>query len=462
MPRLMRCFALGVVLASAAGVALVGSARADFTSVAAPYVSWRWATIPEQIAGLPPTMGPTAVRADGWLIAAELNKSLHLVPKAGASLDASNAFGPSDVSAYAMIIRRGLLYVAARNVEGCPIDVIDPNSGNRVSTIHWSDCAWPALAVDPLTEDLVLERLIASPCFPCVQDRHPIVAFNPDTGSINTLVSDSGLAAQEAITLSPDGQTIFVADEPAAANGSYKQVFIFAYARALGATPIYRIQVPSASSADGLVYRGLAGCFGDSLVFADDFGAVFAVGHPSPTSTEPTLLAKSGQPNDTVHANVSQLSLDTRGNVVVSSNNEALVLACPGPRAAVPPPVAPVAQKAPAPAAPKPVARPAPVAPRAPAPAPPPQPAAAQPPPIAPGGPGAAPAPAPAPAAAVGDAPESEHAVELTASALHAGPQPWAPLAAGAALMSGMAVLAWIAIPQAGGDALPARTGSRR
>jgi hypothetical protein len=446
--------AVAALVAAVTIVCLAVPASAVFTDTAAPYVSRQWATAPSDASGAPVAVGPVAVRSDGSLIAGPVDGPLHLLPAAGGKLDSSNIFGPRDLQANAIVIRRGQLYVLTRSPnDTCPIDVLDVNSGRPLKTITWRQCQWPVVGIDPVNSDLILQDFVKSKCSPCALDGHGIVDFDPDTGTTTTLVSSPFSAYSEAIATSPDGQWIFVAEEPAGStNGQNKSIYIDAYPRVAGGNAqAYRILVPSQTSPDGMAYAGEAGCFADSLVYADDFGTVYAVPHPSPISTTSNVIATSKQPDGPTYSNQSEMTLDTKGNMVVDSFSEVMTVECPVAGSPPPPPKPPPAPP-PRPQPPKP---PAPAAAK---PAPPAQTpalvhaAATQSAPVTPAGPGLGTTSAPAasqaiaPNGAMVDVPQDQPVMHMAATRLPANAPPWLFLALGMAATTLMAGGAWVVV----------------
>jgi len=436
-------------------------ARAEFATVSGSFVSKRLLHI-DSPNGTPIAIGPVAVRGDGSILAGAVDSPLHLLPPSGGELTDANRFGPADLLAFTMVVRKGLLYVLVRDHgQGCPIVVLDPNTGAEVKRLQWSQCQWPIVAVDPTNGQLLLQAFTKSACSPCALDGHGLVELDPDTGQQTTIVRDPIGPYSEAAAFSPDGQWIFIGEEPNAETKARKDpdVYIDVYPKAAAAASAYRIVVPTDNSPDGLVYAGEASCFGDSLVFGDDFGSVFQVPHPSAASTQAMLVATSKQPDTPSFANQSELTLDGAGNVIVNSFDSAMELSCPkeaGPVVTLPP------KAAPTPAAPRPTV-PAPPPPPKPAPAPSPakpsvhvaaptQPATPpQPPPAIPAGPALGPAQAGSQVAlspgAVGlvDVPQQEAVLHMAAADVsRSGLPPWAPLGLGAVALTAMASGAWV------------------
>src|SRR5439155_16259969 len=121
-----------------------------------------------------------------------------------------------DLRAFAAVMRRGQLFVLTRSTgDTCPIIMLDPTTNTQVSSFKWRQCQWPVVALDPTNDDLILQDFIRSKCSPCALDGHAVVDYDPGTGTSTTLVGNPLAAYSEAITTSPDGQWIFVAEEPA-------------------------------------------------------------------------------------------------------------------------------------------------------------------------------------------------------------------------------------------------------
>ena len=461
--------ALGVISL----ILLAAPVRAEFRSVDPRWVAWQWTTDQgsqaRTEASVTQQVRAVAVRPDGWLIVAAAN-ALHLVPPWGGSLTAQNVFGPRGFYPFDMVMRDGALYATVQTdvaSQPCNVFKIDPFTGQILASYGWSQCYIPHITVDPLTDELVMQASESPPCpspsttapLPFAPGTaqpsdacptgtsHPIVEWNPDTGTMSTLVSNPATPYSD-LGFTADGEDVYLGEMVEVPQRA--PLYIDAYSRhggILPSQPDYRIQLPDDSGVSGMTVEEGSNCFGRSLVYTDAWSDVFRVANPGPGSTASVELASTPSPPGQVrYADaVGNVTKDPQGNPVVGEYNSVMLLGCPGFR----PPAAPLVTRivprlsVPHPPAPRPPAVAAPAAP-------------AQPPPPV-GGP---PTPAPALGASqgstqmvaapnavgVGDVVEDQPAFHLTATARPPGPLSPLGMAGGALAVSGMAAGAWLAL----------------
>ena len=402
---------LVVVLVTAPGV-LAGYATVDRGAV-----QWEWTAV-AQTGRLQVT--DVAVRDDGWLIVATATFAdghLHLVPPWGAPLDASTRLSSEAFGFRQVELRRGRLFGLRQEQQRRgdethnPGELIEVDAKTGDVVRHHGSWWFQDLAVDPVTEDLVLQT--------SGQGRapyeHDLVRFNPDRGTQTVLVADEDPRRDHAfeVAFSPEGDLLFTAN----VTGLPVTVDV----RRRDGTRLHTLQ---SGQVDALVVGRPGTCFAGLLVLTRYDGSVVTLA-TSPGSA-PLPIAAGGRTGV-----VSYAALDRDGHVATARYADVTLVACPGfvpPRAPVfasapiagtdagaPPPASPSASvpapsgTPPSPPAGAPVQAAAPAAP-IPAPATPAVPVA---PPSALGGAAQA---ASAPSVGAADAPEEEHLTSVAAS----------------------------------------------
>jgi hypothetical protein len=402
--------ALGLV-AALAGIAGARPASARYATVTGDLVQWEWAK------ALTPgefQITDLVVRDDGWLVVSTSlygDGYLHAIPPWGDAVDAHNRIGSQALGFRQLELRRGRLFGLRQDPQrigevvhnpGRLIE-LDPYSGEVVA----DHGAWwyQDLAVDPRTEDLVLQSW--GPM------RHDLVRFNPERGTQEVLVPDTEPLADRAfeVAFSADGELLFTAN--------VTDVSPSVDVRRRDGTRLHSLQT---GPLDAMTPGRPGSCFEGLLLFTRSDGSAWAT--RTDNGSAPTPLASAGRAFA-----VSYAADDGRGNLATARYADVTLVACPGfvpPRAPGVPPAAapgvPAAEAvAPAPAG---TAAPAPAPASAPPAAPPPQPAVAPPAPPAPSpvpiappsALGSALQSAAAPSAGAADSPDEEHTTSVAAS----------------------------------------------
>jgi hypothetical protein len=409
---------LAAALVGAVAVLLAAApADAGYQSTRADLIQWEWASVAQpgrfQVTDL-------VVRSDGWMIVSTgtyADGYLHLVPPWGAPIDASNRLGSRALGFRQLELRRGRLFGLRQETQrqrdrthnpGVLVE-LDAETGEVIR--EHGEWWFQDLAVDPVTEDLVLQTSGGER----EPYRHDLVRYNPERGAVQTVVPDTEPASDRAfeVAYSQDGQLFFTAN--------VTDVSVTIDVRHRDGTRAHTLQ---SGQVDAMV-MGLEGtCYEGTLLYTRYDGSVWGIGTAS--GSAPTLLAAGG------HAGVvSYAALDRGGHLATARFADVTLLACPGftpptppaaalPAAPAPPGDAPPIAASTAPVEAAPAAKSVPAATPAPAQAapPPPPPPAPAPVPVAPPSAfGGAVQAAGAPSVGAADSPDEEHITSVAASA---------------------------------------------
>lgn len=353
--RRRRLHRLGLSLIAAGLAFAVGSmthkAEARWTATSL-LDQWVWASGGHSLGGV-------AVRPDGYLIVASDDGSggdgyLHLIPPWGASISASNRFGPPGLHPYHLVLRTGRLYVTRWNQvdpsdQDNHISVLDAATGQLVKTIAWfGGHGSMGIAVDPQgARPLVIEG------GPAPNPQPFLYQVDPDTGVATRWMTPPPSEQNDNLAFSWDGAILLYA-----ANGE-SAGFGTEYGFDRSGNLQFAVHGSSANpTIGGAVLRQPSNdCFGSNLYYTSggvsptDGTALYQI--PPPYSANNSAVAAQ-KPVPSASSQYSDIKLDTGGHLVVSLTTDVVVMSCPNSFVPPTPPPGPTAGSSPGPRPPGP------------------------------------------------------------------------------------------------------------